>query len=360
MSSAVAGRDLVETARALEDWLVGRLDGVADSLVVSELSVPKAGFSNETICGHVQWNSAHGAEARDFVVRIEPTSHQLFVEPDAMRQARVMSELAGRVPVPNIWLTETSSDPLGAPFFLMDRVHGRIPGDVPSWHKRGWTTELDSAQRFELHDNALRALAALHAIDTNDAAFEFLLTPGDGTPLQRYVNHVAAWHEWCLPVLRHDVDTINAAMRYVLDAVPRDARRSIVWGDARVGNIVFGDDLSVAAMLDWEGATLGPPEIDVAWWVMFDEFLCEANGLTRLAGVPDRRGTLARYSEIAGHPLRDIEYYEVLAGLQFSLINSRLAHLLITSGSAPESFVDEFVYRTTAITRRSLERLTAL
>ena len=64
--------------------------------------------------------------------------------------------------------------------------------------------------------------------------------------------------------------------------------------------MVFADDLSVAAMLDWEGATLGPPEIDVAWWVMFDEFLCEANGLTRLSGVHDRSATLQRYAELAG------------------------------------------------------------
>jgi aminoglycoside phosphotransferase (APT) family kinase protein len=114
--------------------------------------------------------------------------------------------------------------------------------------------------------------------------------------------------------------------------------------------------LSVAAMLDWEGATLGPPEIDVAWWVMFDEFLCEANGLSRLSGVHDRQGTLQRYAELAGSDLHQIEYYEVIAGLQFALINSRLAHLLITSGSAPEAYVDEFVSRTTTLTRRSLER----
>jgi aminoglycoside phosphotransferase (APT) family kinase protein len=358
MSAAVPRRDPVETAGVLETWLGERLG--ASSVVVSDLSVPKAGFSNETILGRADWTDSSGACVRDFALRVEPTSHQLFVAPDAMRQARVMSELAGRVPVPTIWLTEVGSGVLGAPFFLMDRVHGRIPGDVPSWHKKGWTTELDEDQRRALHDNALHALAALHAIDTDDAAFEFLETPGTGSPLRRYVNHVAAWHEWCRPVLRRDVDVIDAAMKYVLDAVSDDPRRSIVWGDARVGNIVFADDMSVAAMLDWEGATLGPPEIDVAWWVMFDEFLCEAHGLTRLAGVPDRSGTLHRYEEITGRALRDIEFYEVLAGLQFSLINSRLAHLLIETGSAPHAFVDEFVYRTTTITRRSLERVGAL
>ena len=165
------------------------------------------------------------AHVREFVLRVEPTSHQLFVEPDAMRQARVMVELAGRVPVPTVWLTETSNTLLGAPFFLMTRVRGRIPGDVPSWHKKGWATELDADQRRRLHDNALTELAALHAIDT-DPAFAFLETPGDGTALQRYVDHVASWHEWCRPLVRIDGDVIDAAMQYVLDGGAR--RRSAV------------------------------------------------------------------------------------------------------------------------------------
>ena len=109
-------------------------------------------------------------------------------------------------------------------------------------------------------------------------------------------------------------------------------------------------------MLDWEGATLGPPEVDVTWWVMFDEFLCEAQGLTRLDGVHDRLATFARYEELAGAPLRDVGYYEVLAGLQLSLINSRLADLLVSTGKAPESVAAEIVTRVTELTRRALER----
>jgi len=353
--ASTSRRDLVETAAVLERWLGGRLG--TSTVTVSDLVVPKAGFSNETILGQASWSDGGGDHVRRFVVRIEPTSHQLFVEPDALRQAQVMSSLDGLVPVPVIWLTESDPDVLGAPFFLMDRVHGRVPSDVPSWHKRGWTTDLDDEQRRQLHDNALRSLATLHAVDTARSTFAFLETAGHGTALARYVEHIAEWHEWCRPVVRIGADIIDAAMRFVLDHVPDNAGRSIVWGDARVGNIIFAGDLSVAALVDWEGATLGPPEVDVAWWVMFDEFLCEANGLTRLGGVPDRQGTLERYVEIGGVELRDVGYYEVLAGLQFSLINSRLADLLVTSGSAPATFVDDFVRRTTTLTQRALDRV---
>ena len=128
-----------------------------------------------------------------------------------------------------------------------------------------------------------------------------------------------------------------------------------MWGDARVGNIIFGDDLAVAVMLDWEGASLAPPELDVAWWVMFDEFLCESQGLTRLPGVHDRRGTFDRYQQLAGAELENIEYYEVLVGFQLALINSRLADLLVTTGKTPESMAASFVSRVAAITKRALD-----
>lgn len=352
MSLAVPTRDPSETAAALERWLPDRL-GVG-SLRVGDLTVPKAGFSNETIVGTAAWDGG----SLEFVLRVQPTGHQLFVEPDALRQARVMTVLTGDVPVPPILATEPDPAVLGAPFFLMPRVPGRIPGDVPSWHRRGWTTELTPEQRARLHDAALGALVRLHHVDTAAPELAFLERPGAGTPLERHVAHLAHWHEWCRPVLRYDADVIAEAMRYVQAEQPADDRRAVVWGDARVGNMIFADDLSVAALLDWEEATLGPPEIDVAWWAMFDEFLCEAQGYERLAGVPDRQATFASYEELSGVALRDIEYYGVLAGLQLCLINSRLADLLVATGKAPEPVAAEFVTRVAAMTAAALRRAT--
>jgi aminoglycoside phosphotransferase (APT) family kinase protein len=42
------------------------------------------------------------------------------------------------------------------------------------------------------------------------------------------------------------------------------------WGDVRLGNIVFGDDLEPRAILDWDMAAVGVPEHDVAWFTMLD------------------------------------------------------------------------------------------
>jgi aminoglycoside phosphotransferase (APT) family kinase protein len=361
MSKIVPVRDAEGTARILEAWLCDRLP--TSSVTVTGLTVPRAGFSNETILGNATWAPlANGstrsevAHSMDFVVRVQPTDHQLYLAPDALRQARTMTALAGHVAIPRVLLIEMDSTILGAPFFLMERVFGHIPGDVPSWHDRGWVVELSANARSRLHENAVRALVRLHAIDVSTGQFDFLGPDGTDKPIQGVVDQLARFHYWCKPVLRYGADVIDAAMQYVLEEVPDNDRRTIVWGDARVGNMIFSDGLDVAAMLDWEAASLGPAEIDVAWWVMFDEYLCEANGLQRLPGIPDRSATYARYEELAGSELRDVQYFEVLTGLQFALINSRMADLLISTGKTSESFAVELVTRVTSMTKRSLDR----
>ncbi len=360
MSQGSRGRDPEQTGRTLESWLGQRLglsDAARRTVSVTELSIPKAGYSNETILGTARWADDTGERhERHAVARIQPTGHQLFTEPDAIRQAAVMSSLAGQVPVPVIWLTEPDPSVLGAPFFLMDRVDGRVPGDVPSWHRRGWTVDLTPAQRATLHDNALRALITLHAVDTTASDFEFLqpAAAGPGDPLDAFLRNVQAMYEWCEPVRVHGADVIDAAMRHVLDHRPHDATTGIVWGDARVGNIIFNDNLDVAAMVDWESATVGPHEFDVAWWVMFDEYLCEAQGYTRLDGIPDREQTFALYESLGGRPLQHMGYYQTLSGLVLSLINSRLVDLLVRNEVVPLAFGAELVTRITDMTARHL------
>jgi aminoglycoside phosphotransferase (APT) family kinase protein len=348
-----AKRDPNDLKKVLEQWLGDQLS--ATPVTVDDLVVPKAGYSNETFLGRARWAEGSGETLeRRFVLRIQPSEHQVFVEPDALRQARVMQHLAGRVPVPTIWLVEPDPAVLGGPFFVMDLVEGRIPSDVPSWHKRGWTTELSRDDRGRLYDNGLKSLAALHAIDwTGDLAF--LQPPGTGDPLDRYLAHIKHWYEWCEPVRRFGADVIDAAMAHVLARRPATDAGVIIWGDARPGNIIFADDLTVGAMVDWEGASIGPPEFDLAWWLMFEEFLCEAQGLRRLEGVPGRAGTIERYEELFGQPLVDVGYFQILAGLVLSLINSRLADLMIKSGQVDQARGAEFVTRVTNMIARYME-----
>jgi aminoglycoside phosphotransferase (APT) family kinase protein len=242
------------------------------------------------------------------------------------------------ISVPNIVGVERDGAVLGSPFYVMRRVRGRTPSDVPSWHKRGWTVDLSAADRGMLCDNGLRALVDVHRVD-EPKTLRFLRGHADPTrtALQRYLDKLSAWYEWCRADLVVGADVLARALRVLLESAPDTDAETAVWGDARVGNMCFGDDLSVVALFDWETAGTGPPDIDLGWWLMFERFLCEALGFTRLPGVPDDDEIVRRYLQFGGTLTGDIAYYQLLAAFVLSLINNRLARLLVRDGLDAET-----------------------
>jgi aminoglycoside phosphotransferase (APT) family kinase protein len=349
--------DTTVTREVLGDWLAGQ--GWRD-VRLGELTQPDAGYSGRTVFAETSWTDADGAQRHEeLVVRVQPPGHQLFVAPDALRQAAVMRGLAGQpgVPVPRIWFTESDPAVLGAPFYVMQRVHGQVPGDVPSWHASGWTVELSPAQRRALYDNGLAALVALHRVDWR-AGLGFLEPEGQGTALDRYLEQLQRWYDWCAPSRRFGPEILDVGLAHVLEHRPADPGEGVVWGDARPGNICFADDLSVAALFDWETASIGPAGIDLGWWLMFERYLCEAQRLERLDGVPDRAETIARYEDLGGAKIPDIDYYELLAGVVMTLISSKLADVLVETGRVGPKIAAIYPNRAVRLVEESLTRIT--
>ena len=320
----------------LHAWLPTRLAPMGTTAFdISEFSTPPAGYSGKTVFFTATWTDAAGGQyVDDLVLRAQADDHQLFTVPDAPRQAEVMQRLGAHgIPVPDIVGIERDPAILGSPFYLMRRVRGRTPSDVPSWHKRGWTVDLSEAERSLLCDNGLRALVDVHRVD-DAATLRFLRSEGDAnrTALQRYLDKLNGWYDWCRADLLVGADTLAQALRVILTSAPDTDAEMVVWGDARVGNMCFGDDLSVVALFDWETAGTGPPDIDLGWWLMFERFLCEGLGFPRLPGVPDDDEFVRRYLQFGGTLTGDIAYYQLVAAFVLSLINNRLARLLVRDG----------------------------
>jgi aminoglycoside phosphotransferase (APT) family kinase protein len=320
----------------LRAWLPPRLAHAgANDLDISEFSAPAAGYSGKTVFFTAAWTGSSGANhAEDLVLRAQADDHQLFTAPDAPRQAKVMQMLGAHgIPVPDIVGIEADAAILGSPFYVMRRVRGRTPSDVPSWHKRGWTVDLSASGRGLLCDNGLRALVDLHRVSDADT-LRFLRGGDDAnlTALQRYLVKLEGWYDWCRADLMVGADTLAHALQTILASAPETDAEAVVWGDARVGNMCFGDDLSVVALFDWETASTGPPDIDLGWWLMFERFLCEALGFTRLPGIPDDDEFVRRYLAFGGRLTGEITYYQLVAAFVLSLINNRLARLLVRDG----------------------------
>ena len=98
-----------------------------------------------------------------------------------------------------------------------------------------------------------------------------------------------------------------------------------MWGDSRVGNVLYSDFRPVA-VLDWEMATLGPREMDVAWIIFAHMVFQELAGLAGLPGLPtfmreaDVRST---YAELTGVELGDLHWFYVYSGVIWACVFMR-------------------------------------
>ena len=332
---APRGRDLARTREQLAAWLAKKLPA-ARRLAVSELAGPAAtGFSNDTLLFDLCWEQDGRRLARGLVCRIEPTGLGVFPEYDVARQYRLMGALRGTgVPVPEMLGLEPDPAVLGAPFFVMERVEGRIPGDNPPYHAAGWLVEAHPAERAALWWSAVDTLAAVHRCAPTALGIDLPDAPGPGDDAHAWqLAHWGRYADWAGG--GRPQPTADAAREWLRAHLPRDpASRGLCWGDARIGNMIFRDGRCVA-VLDWEMATLGPPEMDLGWFLFMDRHHSEGVGAPRLAGFPERAETVARWEAGVGHAARDLAYYEVFAAFRFTVILYRLGRQMIEYGILP-------------------------
>jgi aminoglycoside phosphotransferase (APT) family kinase protein len=112
----------------------------------------------------------------------------------------------------------------------------------------------------------------------------------------------------------------DAALDYVLTHRPADANVCVLWGDPTPSNTMFNPDGTVAALIDWELAALGPPELDLAWWLYFDDLFSRRFGVKRLEGLPTREESIAIYEQTSGRVARHMAYYDIVAALRMALV----------------------------------------
>jgi aminoglycoside phosphotransferase (APT) family kinase protein len=334
---APQGRDFEATRTVLARWLAERLPD-ARNMELGALSGPSAtGFSSDTLLFDLAYDEGGSRVERGLVVRLEPTGLNVFPEYDVAAQFRVMDVLArdGRVPVPpTLWLEEDPSW-LGVPFYAMERIEGRVPTDNPPYHAGGWVAEEATPEdREALWWSALDVLARIHQTDWKALDLSFLETRDPGaTPILRQIAYYERYYQWALGDLPSP--TVERALEWLRAEVPKeDEPVGLCWGDARIGNMIFDRNRCVA-VLDWEMATLGNPEEDLAWFLFLDRHHSEGIEAPRLAGFPDREASVARYAEATGRAPRHLDYYEVFAAMRFSVIMMRVVQQLKHSDILP-------------------------
>jgi aminoglycoside phosphotransferase (APT) family kinase protein len=324
-----AQRDPEQTCARLAAWLRERLPG-AEELTVSGLRTPGAsGFSSETLLFEAAWTAGGVPHHEPLVARVAPTAYRLFPDARFDDHCRVMRILDRDtdVPLPRVRWHEPDAGTLGAPFIVMDQVPGLVPSDMPPYHQDGWVVAASPAERERMWWGGLELLARIHRVDVARHGLGFVDRPELGrTGIDQQLGYYERFAAWAGAA---DLSPVRAALAWLRAEQPAEAGPPrLLWGDARIGNMIF-QDAEPRAVLDWEMVTLGQPEVDLAWYLFMDRHHSEGSGLARLAGLPGPAETVARYERLLGRPMRDLPYYELFAALRFAVIMVRLGRLFI-------------------------------
>lgn len=318
-------------------WLRGRLseahgEGVSD-VQLRDLARPQVGQSSDLWTYRLHWRSKGQPHVAEQVLRRQPPPDGIFLQPDVIREGRILGALEQTpVVVPGLVWSEPSTDVLGRPFVVMEHVAGRVPGAKPSIHAVGWLPTLTLAERSTLWSSAMASLVAVHAVPWRDH-LGFLAHGDRAGGAGGHLARLTGWFRWAAQDRHFEI--VDTALEWLQDSVSGLSTTDddvLVWGDARIGNMIFGPDLQVRAVLDWEVATIGPREIDLAHWLIFDELATDAIGVARLEGFPDRDETVAAYEQASSHRVRDLHFYEVQQAFFLATTLIRQADLRVARG----------------------------
>lgn len=285
------------------------------------LERPSAGFSSETVV-------VTGADGQRRVVRL-PLLVASYPEYDLAVQAAVLDALAAAdLPVPLVLALVDDEGSVGSPFLVMSFVNGRPIADVPAFDE--WLAAGGPERGRAVEEQFVDALVALHRVDWRAADLGAVLRTGLGAELDYWERYIG-WAADGTPT-RILVD----AMAWCRATAPGDEvdRHVLGWGDARLANACFDPETArLTALLDWELATIGPPEADLAWYLALGDLTAAFVG-RRAAGALDRGAVIARYEAGLGRACIDLEWHEVFALVRSVAINDRQARLAARAGVA--------------------------
>lgn len=217
-----------------------------------------------------------GADGRRFVLRKKPPGKLLSQAAHKVeREYRVLAALGPTaVPTPRTHCLCEDAAVVGTPFYIMEFLDGRIFEDpaLPGLTGTGTGIEGDAGkERHALWRDAVRTLAALHAVDAPAVGLA-----GFGRSDGFYGRQLATWRRICDAQARAtDADTgrpvgplphFDDLLAFFADprAAPRD-RAALIHGDYKLDNLVFDPrEPRVLGILDWEMSTVGHPLSDLA------------------------------------------------------------------------------------------------
>jgi aminoglycoside phosphotransferase (APT) family kinase protein len=257
---------------------------------------------------------------REMVLRRPPFGSKVKTAHDMNREFRVLSKLhAHYPPAPHVLLFCEDVSVLGAPFYLMEPIHGIIlRSDVPE----GLDFSADVAQRVS--ESFLDNLARLHSLDYNAVGLAEL-----GKPQGYLERQVRGWIERYHGSKTHDIPEVETISKWIQQHMPSSSGATLIHNDYKYDNVVLDpiDLTRIIGVLDWEMCTIGDPLTDMAstlaYWVDASdppEILQTRWGPTTYPGSLTRAQLVQRYAQKTGRDVSEIAFYLVFARFKIAVI----------------------------------------
>ncbi len=285
-----------------------REQGRFSKVKIENLSKMPGGASREIWSFDAVMESEQGTVRRAMVLRRDPSQHTIGT---SRRHEFLVLRAAFEegVLVPEVfWMSE---DPavLGAPFFIMAKVEGETIA------RRLLRDDIYAHAREVMPGQLAEILAAIHRIDPARHKLDFLVEPGPNAALEQVQRYEQNLHDIAL----EPHPAFELAFRWLYMHMPKTSRKTLIHGDCRIGNVIFGPE-GVRAILDWELAQIGDPMEDLGWmctraW----RFGADHNPV---GGLGKREDFFRAYEKASGVSIdrETARFWEVFGNLKWGII----------------------------------------
>ena len=302
---------MADTA-SVQDKICGYLHSkipAAENISLTDFTHTAGGWSHEIYLFTAHWQENGQSVERPLCLRKDPGAGLLREFSNLEEQFRVIRALEPTpTPTPQAYWYEPSSELLGGPFFVMEKVEGEVPNP---WSRAGKKVYAEAAERGKLPRSFTEALASLHNLDWRAAGLDFIGVPGPGKDFA--LREVAKWESLIDQSLRKPEPVLTELLMWLKANAPETQRLAFVHGAYRTGNLIIKDD-EISAVIDWELQVIGDPMYDVAY------VLSDLNrvGSPLLSCVVERDFFIDYYQELTGLTvdLDACRYYDMLYAMR--------------------------------------------
>ncbi|WP_040816168.1 phosphotransferase family protein [Nocardia concava] len=321
MSDELPGLDLGRLALWLAETRPGLVNGPLTGRLIAG---GKSNLTYEVSDGTASW-----------IVRRPPLGHVLATAHDMAREHRVITALADTdVPVPATYALCEDPEIIGAPFYVMERVLGT------PYRTAAELKPLGSDRTHRIATGLIDTLAALHTVDPVAVGL------GDfGRPDGFLERQVRRWKKQLDASYSRELPAALELHELLAEHLPAQSATGIVHGDYRLDNVLVDDADEVAAVIDWEMATLGDPLTDIGLLLVYqrmsDVGLTGVSDVALAPGYPSESEVRERYSDRTGRDLSGIGFYIALASFKLAVISEGI-YFRFTHGQTVGSGFEHF------------------